>query len=141
MFQAFTNFTRTGAAFTAGDLVEGLAFMDVVERRAVLFGIDTSLTADQVCEITHTQALQLQLTPLSAEIVRASPRHIRFDRLFWAIDAGGLVVPMLNLNRTVAECFGGMDLADLTAAYKRMQWIDYQLEADFFMAQLRAELT
>ncbi len=136
--QFIDRIIRTPAVFTAGDLVDGLAFMEPTARRAVLFGVDNALRPGEVTQMTHKKALWMTLSPLSAEIVKTAVRHIRIDNLFWT-EEGGVLQLLTGIDRTVAECFGGMSLADLTACYQRMVWIDEQLEADYFLAIARQE--
>lgn len=124
--------------FTAGDLIEGLAYMEPVQRRAVLFGLEQRLpSVDRISMLGYREALKMPLTDLGLEIVRHQPRHIRLPFLFWEEGPRG-VRPVLGLDNVVRTSFGGMSYADLLGAYQTMAWIDDELETEFFIREAGA---
>jgi hypothetical protein len=138
-----TNYLRTvlrttpAAVFTAGDFVEGLAFMDAGWRRAVLFGMEQRLSCNAVIELTHARVAAMELTELSRAIVQQQPRHIRLNYLFWHTLDSGMVLPLIGLEAMLQGAFGGMSWDDLAHAYRNMPWVDFELEHDHFMMTAR----
>jgi hypothetical protein len=139
MSDFLTRLRNVRPVFTVGDLVEGLGFMEEAERRAVLFGMEQQLTANQVTEMTHRLAMQLPLTPLSREIIFQQARHIRLDHLFWIELQGGVVAPITGLDLAVRQAFAGMSWDDLQLAYRSMAMIDHDADYRDFLSVARAE--
>ena len=125
--------------FTAGDLVEGLAYLEPVARRAVLFGLEQRLSIGDVIEMTHARARGMQLTPIADAAVTQCARHIRLHYVFWTTLPDGLIAPLIDLGRQVTAAFGGMSWADLQSAYARMEWVDHQVDAEHFLMLVRRE--
>lgn len=125
--------------FTAGDLVEGLGFLEPVARRAVLFGLEQGLSVDEVIELTHARASSMHLTPLAFAALEHCPRHIRLHYVFWATLQDGMITPLLGLERQVEAAFGGMSWSDLTAAYATMIWVDHECDAENFLMHARQQ--
>lgn len=122
--------------FTAGDLVDGLAFLEPVERRAILFGMETRTDCGGVIVMTHAKAALMDLSPLAAAVVKFQPRHIRLSYLFWKEIGNGLIAPLIGLEDSVRGAFGGMSWEDLDRSYQDMLWLDEALEAEHFSSML-----
>jgi hypothetical protein len=125
--------------FTVGDLVEGLAFLEPVERRAVLFGLEQKLPIDTVIDMTHARAARLNLTPIADAAIKQCPRHIRLHYIFWGQLQDGLIAPLLDLERQVTGAFGGMTWDDLSVAYSNMLWVDHDHDAEHFLMLARQQ--
>lgn len=126
--------------FLASDLTEGLEFLPVIRRQAVLFGLEQGMEeCDEVIALTHERAKTLQLSPLARSLVDAQPRHIRIPYVFWDNFPGGLQCPLIGLEDDVKAAFGGMSWRDLVNAYKTMAWVSPELESARFMEAARAE--
>jgi hypothetical protein len=125
--------------FTAGDLTEGLGFLDVAQRRATLFGLEQNLTVSEVIGMTHRLALMLPLSDLSRSIVYETARHIRLDLLFWTTNDRGLMQPLLTLGQDVQAAFAGMTWDQLQHHYHTMAWVDSEIEGEDFMRLAREE--
>jgi hypothetical protein len=124
--------------FTAGDLVDGLAFLEPVERRAILFGMELALSCPAVITMTHADALKMRLTAIAESVVYRQPRHIRLAYLFWTELPGGVLAPLIDLEDRLRGAFGGMSWEDLRRSYQDMLWIDEGLDAEHFAAILRS---
>lgn len=125
--------------FTVGDLVEGLLFLDVVWRRAALFGLEQRLSPEAVTALTPQEALQLKLTTLAQKIFAEQVRHIRLNCLFWQEMEGGLLAPLRGLESRVSAAFAGMEWATLQHCYNNMALVDAEAESEDFMRLARAE--
>lgn len=125
--------------FTAGDLREGLEYLPLVYRLAVIFGLEQRLAVDQVIETTYASAYAKTMTPFAESAVAQCPRHIRLNCLFWTELPDGLLCPLLDLEEQVRAAFGGMSWGDLRAAYSTMVWIDHDDEASKFLAAVRQQ--
>jgi hypothetical protein len=125
--------------FTAGDLIEGLSFLDVVCRRAVLFGLEQGLGVRDVIWMTYDRARTLRLTRLSKRVLQEMPRHITLDFVFWHELEGGAVAPLTRLESDTAAAFAGITWETLQRSYASMAWVDSEAEADDFMRVARAE--
>jgi hypothetical protein len=125
--------------FTAGDLTEGLGFLDVAQRRATLFGLEQNLTVSEVIGMTRRVAMMLPLSDLSRSIVYETTPHIRLDLLFWTTDDSGVIRPLLTLGHDVEVAFAGMPWYQLQHHYHTMAWVDSEIEGEDFMRLAREE--
>ena len=129
--------TQRPFVFTAGDLIEGLSFLEPTWRRAVLFGLEQGLDAESVVTMTHKRARQMRLTELARAVVEQSPRHIRLEYLFWQQLQDGLVTPLIGFADQVRVAFAGMEWATLLGLYPKMVWLDLEFEAEHFAMTAR----
>lgn len=123
--------------FTAGDLVEGLEYLDPQVRRAILFGLETHLSPAAVSELTFREAAHMRLSEVARRIVAVQPQHFRIPYVFW-IEVDGFALPILDLERQVCGAFGGMSWLDLTIAYENMVMVDENADHDDFCRQFYA---
>lgn len=123
---------------TAGQLRRGLEKMPRPCPAAILFGLDMSLTADQVITLKWKDALKLHLTEYAAVILNSQPRHIMCDYVFWK-ELRGKPMPLFGLDGMVFENFG-LIWSELTAATKNVIWIDEVAEAEAFLKELELTL-
>jgi hypothetical protein len=125
--------------FTAGDLVEGLSFMEPTYRMGALFGLETGLTAVQVTDLTFSNLKGLEFkSELGRAVLAQRVRHLRLPYVFWLTLENGLAMPLMYLEEQVRAAFGGMSWSDLQRAYDRMVWIDDQVESDCFWRDFNA---
>jgi hypothetical protein len=125
--------------FTAGDLIEGLSFLDVVARRATLFCLEQGLDPSRVVTLTHGDAARLPLTPIGRTVLRESPRHVLFPLLFWRELGQGVLSPLSDLEGEVSAAFAGMTWRQLRDHYTHMAWVDAEIEGEDFARRAREE--
>lgn len=127
--------SRAKATFTAGDLREGLEFLPLVYRRAVIFGLEQRLTLQEIMGLSHSEVYSRTLTPFAESAVAHCERHPRLSCVFWHELSDGLISPLLDLEDQVCAAFGGMGWSDLARAYLTMAWLDHEREAEDFLAE------
>lgn len=125
--------------FTAGDLVEGLSYMEPTYRAGALFGLEAGLTAAQVTDLTFSQLKSLEIkSELGRAVLAQRVRHMRLPYVFWLTLENGLAMPLMYLEEQVKAAFGGMTWEDLQRAYARMVWVDEQVESECFWRDFNA---
>jgi hypothetical protein len=115
------------------NLTEGLSYLEPVQRRAVLFGLECQIPLEDVVDLTHAQTARMQLSPICQSIVSQSPRHLRLPYLFWEQSEDGLVMPLLTIADDVQRAFPGSTWPGLLALYRCMVWVDHEVDMEDFM--------
>ena len=124
--------------FRLGDLRTVLAPRPNTRKQAVL---DTHGTLDHTTILGWKEALRMPASKLAKDIIiRAQPRHLRLDYVFWEYHENGQAAPLFGLEDSVSEVTLGRSFADLQALYDRMIWIDMQVEAVSFVRDLNKAL-
>ncbi|HDR8859226.1 TPA: hypothetical protein QDA74_003724 [Burkholderia territorii] len=118
--------------FTLGDLRIMLAPLSIARRNAVLFALDTGTSIEEGVLLGWKEALRGEYSDLAKEIVRAQPRHLHLDYVFWEYLDNGVAAPLFGLEDSVKSVSLGRDFAELQALYDRMVWVDTRAEADDF---------
>jgi hypothetical protein len=127
----------TYKTFTLGDLRTLLAPLPTTRKQAVLFTLDTHGTLDHTVLLGWKEGLRMPWTDFAREIVRAQPRHLKLDYVFWEYLENGSGAPLFGLEDSVSEVTMGRSFADLQALYDRMVWIDPLVEAQSFVHDLQ----
>ena len=127
----------TYRTFTLGDLNALLAPLSSTRKQAVLFTLDTHGTLDDTLTLGWKEALRMQTTQFARDLIRAQPRHLRLDYVFWEYLENGSAAPLFGLKDSVSEVTMGRSFAELQALYDRMVWIDPKVEAESFMRDLK----
>ncbi|KVH05388.1 hypothetical protein WS84_28040 [Burkholderia anthina] len=118
--------------FTLGDLRVMLAPLSIARRSAVLFALDTHTSIEDSVLLGWKEALRRNYSEFAKEIVRAQPRHLHLDYVFWEYLDNGVAAPLFALEDSVKSVALGRNFAELQALYDRMVWIDTRAEADDF---------
>jgi len=126
--------------FTLGDLRALLAPLPNTRKQAVLYTLDTHGTLDHTMILGWKEALRMPASDFAKDIIRAQPRHLRLDYVFWEYHENGQAAPLFGLEDSVSEVTLGRSFADLQALYDRMIWIDTQVEALNFVRDLNMVL-
>lgn len=122
--------------FTLADLRALLAPFSTVRRAAVLYTLDARGSLDDTVILGWKEALCMQHTEFTRDIVRGQPRHLRLDYVFWEYLDSGAAAPLFGLEDNVRELTMGRSFAELQALYDRMVWIDSKVEAESFVRDL-----
>lgn len=133
----------TYRTFTLGDVNALLAPLSNTRKQAVLFTLDTRGTRgtlDDTVMLGWKEGLRMQTTQFARDLIRAQPRHLRLNYVFWEYLENGSAAPLFGLQDSVSEVTMGRSFADLQALYDRMVWIDPKAEAESFVRELNAEL-
>lgn len=130
----------TYRTFTLGDLRALLAPLSNTRKQAVLFTLETRGTLDDTVLLGWKEGLRKQTTDFARELIRAQPRHLRLDYVFWQYLENGSAAPLFGLQDNVSEVTMGRSFADLQALYDRMVWIDSKVEAECFVRDLNLAL-
>lgn len=133
------SLSERGATFTAGDLVEGLEYLGLEWRRAVLFGLEQRLSCETTVNLTRAQARQLPLTGISQRILEESPVHIHLRNVFWQTLEDGSACPLIGLRDVAGAAFAGIRWESLLKLYAGMVWVDFAAEADHFIQALHEQ--
>jgi hypothetical protein len=126
----------TYKTFTLGDLRALLAPLSNVRKQAIFFTLDTHGTLDDTVLLGWKEGLRLQTTQFAHDLIRAQPRHLRLDYVFWEYLENGSAAPLFGLEDSVREVTMGRSFKDLQALYDRMVWIDSKVEAESFVRDL-----
>jgi hypothetical protein len=126
--------------FTLGDLRALLAPLSNTRKQAVLYTLDTHGTLDHTTILGWKEALRSPASEFARDIIRAQPRHLRLDYVFWEYLESGQAAPLFGLENSVSEVTLGRSFADLQALYDRMVWIDTRVEAVSFVRDLNMAL-
>jgi hypothetical protein len=125
--------------FTVRDLRLALAPLSLVRRKAVLFGIETRLSATTVMMLRWKVAWGIDPLPrLASDILKSQPRHIRMECVFWEQLPSGLVTPLFQLEESLFLA-SQLTWDELQARYDQMVWVDTDLEAQAFMRLVSRE--
>ncbi|MFP3609148.1 hypothetical protein SB778_03425 [Paraburkholderia sp. SIMBA_050] len=125
--------------FTLGDLRTLLAPLPNTRKQAVLYTLDTHGMLDHTMILGWKEALRMPASDFAKDIIRAQPRHLRLDYVFWEYHENGQAAPLFGLEDSVSEVALGRSFADLQALYDRMIWIDTRVEAESFVRELNEE--
>jgi hypothetical protein len=118
----------THKLLTVSELKNGLARMSRARAQAVLFGLETRQSIEAVVALKWTDLAGMPaLTQLAANTLKAQPRHLRTDYVFWEPAEGQKPMPVFGLERDVFDRFGCV-WAELLTGYKHMLLIDYEGE-------------
>ncbi|RKR45926.1 hypothetical protein [Paraburkholderia sp. BL17N1] len=126
--------------FTLGDLRALLAPLPTTRKQAVLYTLDTHGTLDHTMILGWKEALRMPAGDFAKDIIRAQPRYLRLDYVFWEYHENGQAAPLFGLEDSVSEVTLGRSFADLQALYDRMIWIDTQVEVVSFVRDLNLAL-
>jgi hypothetical protein len=126
--------------FTLGDLRTLLAPLSNTRKQAVLYTLDTHGTLDHTMILGWKEALRTPASEFAKDIVRAQPRHLRLDYVFWEYHESGQAAPLFGLEDSVRELAMGRGFDELQALYDRMIWIDSRVEAEHFVTTILKEL-
>lgn len=118
--------------FTLGDLRIMLAPLSIARRSAILFALDTHTPIEDSVLLGWKEALRGEYTVFAKDIVRAQPRHLHLDYVFWEYLDNGVAAPLFALEDSIKSVALGRGFAELQALYDRMVWIDTRAEADDF---------
>jgi hypothetical protein len=124
--------------FTLADLRALLAPLSSVRRAAVLYTLDSHGTPEETVMLSWKDALRNHRTDFTRDIVRAQPRHLRLNYVFWEYLEGGQAVPLFGFADSVGEATMGRSFAELQALYDRMVWVDSAVEARAFLTDVQA---
>jgi hypothetical protein len=109
-------------------------------KQAVLYTLDTHGTLDHTMILGWKEALRTPASEFAKDIVRAQPRHLRLDYVFWEYHESGQAAPLFGLEDSVRELAMGRGFDELQALYDRMIWIDSRVEAEHFVTTILKEL-
>jgi hypothetical protein len=124
----------TYKTFTLGDLRTLFAPLSNTRKQAILD------TLDHTINLGWKEGLRTAASEFARDIVRAQPRHLRLDYVFWEYLEGGSAAPLFGLEDSVREVTMGWSFAELQELYDRMVWIDSKVEAEHFVHTLLKEL-
>lgn len=117
-------------AFMSSDICRGFVRMTPPAPAAIIFGIETNLTADQVTTLTWLKAkAMIRSNKLSDQAIlslKSQPIHITSRYVFWRY-VERKALPLFGLEQEVFDAFG-MVWAELTVAYRGAVMIDYDAE-------------
>jgi len=122
--------------FTLADLRALLAPLSTVRRAAVLYTLDARGSLDDTVILEWKEALRMQHTEFTRDIVRGQPRHLRLDYVFWEYLEGGQAAPLFGLADSLSGVSMGRSFTDLQALYDRMVWVDSRAEAESFVRKM-----
>jgi hypothetical protein len=117
-----------------------LAPLSNTRKQAVLYTLDTRGTLDHTMILGWEEALRMPATEFAKDIVRAQPRHLRLDYVFWEYHETGQAAPLFGLEDSVREVTMGRSFAELQGLYDRMVWIDSRVEAEHFVQTMLREI-
>jgi hypothetical protein len=130
----------TYKTFTLGDLRTLLAPLPTTRKQAVLYTLDTRGTLDYTTVLGWKEALRTPASEFAKDIIRAQPRHLRLDYVFWEYHETGQAAPLFGLEDSLREVTMGRSFPELQELYDRMVWIDSRVEAEHFVHTLLKEL-
>lgn len=120
--------------FTVGQLRNGLEQLSRPRRAAILFGLDSGLALDKVVSLTWADSkkpeLRWKMKSYARSILAGQPRHISFPYVFWSFEKQK-PFPLFGLEQDVFDAFG-MTWSELCHSYKKMIWIDEEVEAAYW---------
>jgi hypothetical protein len=128
----------TYKTFTLADLRALLAPLSNTRRQAIFYTLETHGTIDSTVMLGWKEGLRTQAPAFARDIVQAQPRHLRLDYVFWEYLESGTAAPLFGLEDNVREVTMGRSFPELQALYDRMVWVDSEVEATAFMADLQA---
>ena len=130
----------TYRTFMLTDLNALLAPLSNTRKQAVLFTLDTHGTLDDTVMLGWKEGLGMQTTQFARDLIRAQPRHLRLDYVFWEYLENGSAAALFGLQDSVSEVTMGRSFAELQAFYDPMVWIDSKVEAECFVRDLNLAL-
>jgi len=135
----YANFSEPDPAFTVSDLCEILEPLSPERRRAAIFALDMSMSPKDVLLLDWKTARRLQgrqkLTALAETIIRAQPRHMRLDYVFWEFLETRIAAPLFGFEEEL-QTTTGFDFTALLMLYKKMVWVDAEAEVMDFTREI-----
>ena len=123
----------TRVNLSIADLRAGLAQLPTVQAAAVMFALETDMTAYEVGRLTHFKLARLRLHRnlglVALECLRGAPKQHPFATyVFYELDDAGEVTPLFDLDSQVFLAFGLL-WSELQAGYHSLSLIDYDANA------------
>ncbi|MCX6654492.1 MAG: hypothetical protein NTY03_05145 [Candidatus Bathyarchaeota archaeon] len=125
---------------TAGQLRQGFEKMPRPCPAAILFGLDTNMTVEQVMTLNWKEANRLRgqgkLSEFACHILDSQPIHIASNYVFWVI-MNKKPMPLFGLDGLIFENFGLL-WSELQSSCENLIWVDEEIDALDFLANLEA---
>jgi hypothetical protein len=131
----YATFAEPDPAFMVSDLCEILEPLSHERRRAAVFALETGMIPKDVLLLdwrrAHSLVQRQQLSTVAEFIVRAQPRHMRLDYVFWEFLENQVAAPLFGFEEDL-HTTTGLEFDALLSTYRRMVWVDAEAEfADF----------
>lgn len=115
-------------SITVSNLIAGLLKLKEVERKAVLFSLESGLSLDEVTNLEVRQAnVAARNSKLAREIIKNCPVSIKTNYLFWESYEEKEHEKLKNLEQAVFEAFG-FDFKLLALKYENIiydEWFEF----------------
>jgi hypothetical protein len=133
----YAAFCEPNPTFTVADLCDMLEPLSTVRKRAAIFALDTGMFPRDALLLSWQSPKLAQLPPLADAMVRAMPRHLRLNYVFWEYLDTTTAAPIFGFTEEL-DAHSGMDFTALLQLYRGMMWVDYEAEGEDFRARLKA---
>lgn len=130
--------TSNNTRITYDELCLWLNRVSVVRRRAILFALETGMSAHQVTALTWKSVRQLELSELARSLVQANPRHLKLQCVFWET-VKGVCTPLFDLESSINEVSEGAGLETLRVLYKNIIPVDREADNEHFLESILTE--
>lgn len=115
---------------TAGQLRRGFEQIPRPCPAAVLFGLDASMSAEDVITLTWPAAKDMiksgKLSEYAIHILKSQPVHIACQYVFW-LEKDGKPEPLFDLEWLTVQIFGLL-WSELGLSCERLIWIDEEAD-------------
>lgn len=132
----FAFYDNPEPTFIVSDLIEWISDMPIIRRRATLFALEMKMQPREVVELSWGHIRKLDLTLIASELVRAMPRHIRLNYVFWDTLPNGAAAPLFGLSESILEASQGLGFDTMLRLYNRMVMIDSNSDALDFVEKM-----
>lgn len=124
------SFSIAEAPMLASDLKNGMAKLELEERRCLFFALVMGWSLPRVLELTWAEIKSMKSIVCDAgwDVLDSLPRHFKSDRVFWRV-IDGAVLPLVDLEFK-AEIAFGCTYEKLRSRFASMIFMDPDLAAE-----------
>lgn len=113
---------------TVSSLVDGLVRLDEIQRKALLFALESGLSLEEVSNLKVSQAQEAaRNSKLAKEIIKSCAVSIKTNYVFWQTNEEKEHVKLENLEQAIFEAFG-FTYDQLALKYQNIiydEWFEY----------------
>ena len=121
---------------TYGELREWLERVSPVRRNAILFGLETGLSVEEVIELEWKALPSMQLTAFAQTLTTQHPRHFRLPYVFWEVTPFGAASPLIGLADSVQDVTEGRGYQALAELYRDAIPMDQDADLRDFLVNI-----
>lgn len=114
-------------SITTGEVRQTLQEFSLMRRKALLFAIYNSMTIGEAVSLSWGEALALDLSDAARGVLRAVPRHIFCERVFWEQGVKH-ALPLYGLQAEYSALVQDISWAEFAEAARNAIPYDYEAE-------------